>query len=187
MWIFTRDGFFSTTTDKRTDGANVMVRARVREDLERLVKAIDGPTLEPLELEILESKRADYRYRVVMPRGHWVAYVANAAMDIDYTNVKDTLAPTKTDPVRHGAMMKVWSAMYALQPGGRSWGSLIHPDDDDDWWKEDSLWEAHSGSLEPVEPLSDDEWLAFAESVGIDPECVDCGESHDPNEHCPTH
>jgi len=137
MWIYTREGFFSVTTDQRTTGDNVMVRARVREDLEPLIKAIDSPTLAPLQLEIIESKRADYRYRVVMPRGHWVAYVANAAMDIDYTNVKDTLAPMKTEPERHRAMLKCWSAMYALQPGGRYWGPLTDPDDDDDWWLDD--------------------------------------------------
>lgn len=144
MWIFTRDGFFSVTTDKRTNGENVMVRARVRGDLENLQTVIDSQDLEfP---PILESERADYRYRMIIPRLWWVGYVAQAAQDIDYTNVKGTLAP-KEDPKRHTAMLKVWSAMYALQPGGRrgwdlaEWDRLPDVPDDDEDWDDDRLWE----------------------------------------------
>lgn len=140
MWIFTKDGFFSVTYNKRDDDGTLMVRARVREDLER-VRLLLG-----LDAEVIESKRSDYRYRLIMSRGAWEIYVSQAVRDIDYTNVKDTLAPMKTDPERHRAMLKCWSAMYALQPGGRrgwdldEWNLLPDADwpDDDEWeWEEE--------------------------------------------------
>lgn len=163
MWIFTKDGFFSTTLNERpSEPGTLMVRARVEDDLKRLITTLGTKTdTGQLGLKIIETPRADYRYRIILPRWAWTVYLTIASDGIDYTNVKDTLAPMKTEGPRHTAMMKVWSAMYALQPGGRRWGSLIHPTDDDWSWDEVD---------------DDDEWW----------DCPDCGDFHDPEKHCPT-
>lgn len=163
-----------------------MVRARVEDDLKRLLARIKtrypDTDLKRWKVEIIETKRADYRYRLIIPRHVWSWYLTLVADEIDYTNVKDTLAPMKTEGPRHKAMMSVWSAMYALQPGGRAWGSLVadHDDRDDDWWKDETLWERHSGPT-----MTDEEWADLLDGEDID--CPDCGTDHDPNEHCPTH
>lgn len=111
-----------------------MVRARVESDLEKLIDRINTKyDAEILGIKIIETVMSDYRYRVIMPRWAWAEYLTMSADDIDYTNVKDTLAPS-TDPDRHTAMVKCWSAMYALQPGARpqyGYGSLwdVYSDD----------------------------------------------------------
>ena len=127
MWIFTREGFFSVTDNRRDETTKtVMVRARVKDDLIRLIEQIADQTEEP---SIIETPTADYRYRIVIPRKVWGEYLRLAAMTLDYTNVKGTLAPT--DP-RHTAMRKCWDARGALQPGGpygqdnrRAWGGSV--------------------------------------------------------------
>ena len=58
MWIFTKDGFYSVIKDKYCTEGELMVRARLRIDLERLLAKLDS------DAEILVIKQADYRYRV---------------------------------------------------------------------------------------------------------------------------
>ena len=110
MWIFTREGFFSVTDNKRdVTGNTVMVRARVKGDLAKLIVAIGSHP------EIIETPKADYYYRAILTRREWAEYLTNTVMQLDYTNVKGTLAPTGE---RHTAMMRCWDAMGELQPGG---------------------------------------------------------------------
>lgn len=101
-----------------------MVRARVRADLDRLATKLEAANVK-LDPVIESSPLADYRYRLIVPRGAWGEYLVSAANDIDYTNVKDTLAPMKTESLRHKAMMACWSAMHALQPS-RPWPGVVN-------------------------------------------------------------
>ena len=108
MWLFTRDGFYSAVHDDYCSPGELMIRARVIEDLERLLKR-----LEIDDADILVIKNADYRYRVKLSPEQWAGYVAAEAAGIDYANFKNSVAAD--DPERSSAYMKIWEAMYLFQ------------------------------------------------------------------------
>lgn len=115
MWIFTKQGFFSAVSNSRDDaGETVTVRARVMDDVQDLLRALDWE--HAASVGIIETPHADYRYRVVVPRKVWAQYLVKCVDELTYTNVKDSL--DKDDPLRHRAMMGCWRSMGALQPGG---------------------------------------------------------------------
>lgn len=107
MWIFTKDGFFSAVKDKYCDDSDLMIRARLKIDLERMLEKIDS------KAEILVIEQADYRYRVKIKAYQWVKYVGSEAADIDYDNVKGTI--TWHEPNRSTAYQECWQALYRLQ------------------------------------------------------------------------
>ena len=84
MWLFSRDGFYSAVKDKYCNDGELMIRARIKVDLERLLEKIESDD------EILTFGHADYRYRVKIKAYQWIKYVAKEAADIDYDDVKDT-------------------------------------------------------------------------------------------------
>jgi hypothetical protein len=116
MWLFTRYGFFSATVS-RYDPTKIQVRARAREDLEKLVEFARGEhKIEKLNLkdpisDILELDHADYRYRVLMPRKTWSKLAFKLADDIYYSNFKNEIH----DRQRHDLYLRVWSTMLSLQ------------------------------------------------------------------------
>src|SRR5690349_17537495 len=59
MWLVTTDGFFSAVED-RDDATSVFVRARAREDAQRLADALSAA--------VIETPDADYRFRVRLSR-----------------------------------------------------------------------------------------------------------------------
>lgn len=89
------------------DPETVLVRARVREDLEGLHDLIDG-------LEVIETRERDYRWRAVVSRTAWSAALVRLAAEIDYPNFKDEVARRqgrKRADVYHG----VWATLLGLQ------------------------------------------------------------------------
>jgi hypothetical protein len=107
MWVFTKDGFFSVVRDRFTKRGHIMVRARCRDDLERLAERIR------VEAEILELGRADYRFRMQIPNKRWGHYLRQAGEAIDYPNFKHTVRVS--DPRRLKAYMGCWSALRRWQ------------------------------------------------------------------------
>jgi len=112
MWTFTKDGFFSAVQNNE-DRARMRVRARRREDLER---AFPGSKI----IDLKESGgQFDYRWHLDVARGEWVDYVAEAAMDIDYTShAKEAMTRGGTDREMYSALLDVWTTMHRLQTGG---------------------------------------------------------------------
>ena len=106
MWLFTTDGFFSAVAH-RDDPETILVRARVREDALRLQEAIG-------QGEVTETPDADYRYRVLLPRETWSAYLAAAGDTIDYPNFKNAVA-ARQGADRARVYAGVWSVMFELQ------------------------------------------------------------------------
>lgn len=107
MWLFTTRGFFSAV---RTPEGQVMVRGRVKVDLDCLVDLMQelglktpGPLVTP---------HADYHYRMLMPPEDWVRTAAALAAEVNYPNFK---ARVHGDPERDRAYMSTWSAMNRLQ------------------------------------------------------------------------
>ena len=100
MWIFLSDAFISVV-EHRDDASRLMVRARLKGDIERALPGVEAE----------ETPDADYRYRAVVPRTQFAARVAALAEEIDYPNFKSSVP----DKARHDAYMKVWEVMYREQ------------------------------------------------------------------------
>jgi hypothetical protein len=133
MWVFTRKGFYSVVAydpkqDKETKSpfkkiakskfTHVLVRARVKEDLEDLRKVVPN-------VKVVDDVIADYKYRAVISRRQWKKFLDLAVDDIDYdSHFKEVMrAGDKHQPqARYEAVSKVWSAMIQLQPVG-AWAS----------------------------------------------------------------
>ena len=104
MWIFSKEGFFSVVQNEYCNEDELMVRARWKADLKKLSERIGR------KAEILEFAGSDYRYRIKVTREEWVDYCAQAANEIDYSNVKGTIAGKD----RSHAYMRVWAALLPL-------------------------------------------------------------------------
>lgn len=112
MWIFTTTGFLSAVAH-RDDPTLILVRARRRADLVPLAAfaRLDSDA-------IIETPRADYRWRCTVPRETFAGFVKVQAEAVDYPNFKTAChhrAPD--DHPWHTALMRVWNAMRALQNG----------------------------------------------------------------------
>ncbi len=88
-----------------------MIRSRSKDDLSRLCKKLHGYCDES---QILETKRADYRYRMKIKKQMWSEYLANSAFGINYPIVKDNIIPDRND-LRKDAYYQVWTALYRWQ------------------------------------------------------------------------
>ncbi|MGI9535977.1 MAG: hypothetical protein ACR2PB_02825 [Desulfocapsaceae bacterium] len=120
MWLYTRDGFYSVVYDDYCSDGELMIRARVIDDLERLLKKLQID-----DADILVIRNADYRYRLKLSAGQWATYVAQEAASIDYDNFKNTVARDANE--RSTAYMKCWEAMYLFQ---EAQAQFNHWDDD---------------------------------------------------------
>ena len=97
----------------------LLVRSRFEEDIaavcERLAAAPPSPRLRRaggVSVEPFEDLHADYRYRVVCPKGAFAELVAELVGEIDYDNFKSAV---HGNPVRDRAYMGCWSAMNQAQ------------------------------------------------------------------------
>jgi hypothetical protein len=98
-WSFDFPSFKKPDKDPK-----VMVRARVRIDLENLLEYLPG------EAKITEWKARDYPYRVVIPQEWWSVAISELSEDINYTNFKNRVTDAQGHE-RHMLYMTVWSAM----------------------------------------------------------------------------
>ena len=115
MWLFSKQGFYSVVKDKYCSDGELMIRARVRIDLERLLDKITSANGDSFKADILTLENADYRYRMKIKVYQWVKYVAKEAAKIDYENVKETI--TWHEPGRSTAYYGCWQALYTWQEG----------------------------------------------------------------------
>lgn len=107
MWMITKTGFVSFV-EHRDDSEALIARARRRVDLELTF---------PAQAEaITEDPKADYRWRVNVPRAT-AALAAFAAVEaVDYTShAKEAMAGAVKDEGRYSAYLNVWTALMRLQ------------------------------------------------------------------------
>ena len=97
MWIFLNDSFLSIVAD-RDQPNSLMVRARIRGDIERVFPGYD----------VVETPSADYAFRATIPRRIVAGRLAAYAASIGYDNFKDSVA----DYARHDAYIGVWTTMH---------------------------------------------------------------------------
>ncbi len=100
MWVFLSDAFLSIVAHRTKPGV-LLVRARVRGDLERAFPNC-RPKLTPA---------ADYRYRAEISTDRVKAAITNRVEMITYDNFKNSVADTD----RHEAYMRVWAVMHCYQ------------------------------------------------------------------------
>jgi len=112
MWLCNSEGFFSIVKKSCGDD-ELLVRARVYEDLKRLADKLRIPAA-----AIIETPRADYRYRMRAKASAVAQYLAGAALAIGYDNFKGSLSHrTAFDRDRARAYADVWSTLRRLQGG----------------------------------------------------------------------
>jgi len=105
-WYMNTDGYFSAVQN-RDDHDTLLIRARRRDDLERLNGHLNKPC------SILEWIGADYPYRIILKKTLWAKYVAYMAMNIDYGNFKACIPIG--DYSKERAYHNVWLALMELE------------------------------------------------------------------------
>jgi hypothetical protein len=103
MWVFSKTGFVSAV-QHRDKPDTLLVRARIKEDLE--------PLAEFAGAKIIETEDADYRFRCEVKKKTFSKWLSDQAESIDYTNFKNAV---HDGTARDAAYMRVWSAMNSLQ------------------------------------------------------------------------
>ena len=124
MWVFTKSGFFSVVKKPACSPDELEVRARCRNDLERLKKQTG------VKSKILKNAGTDYPFRIRMRRELWAEFLADEAMIIDYANYKDKVLSNKIESSRrrkhrHDVYSDVWRVLLSLSdtPGKRQRGN----------------------------------------------------------------
>ena len=107
MWLITNFGFFSVVR-KTADGGHLTVRARVRDDLDRLRQ-----TYLPTLSTTIHGGGTDYPYRASAPASAVAAAFTKAIQDIDYSNFKNE-ATAKLGAARGKVYGHVLAALFDL-------------------------------------------------------------------------
>jgi hypothetical protein len=108
MWLFTKRGFYSIVQKK---GGEFHIRARMKQDLENL------KDLAEIKRQVILTRDADYRYRLVVNQVEVVAALMALAQDIDYSNFKNCIAADSYQRKKLPALHEIWGLMAGLQKG----------------------------------------------------------------------
>ncbi len=111
MWLFTEQGFYSVVQN-RYDDRVLLVRARLRGDLERL------RTKEPRLGPTLVEEGSDYRFRALIPREAFAELAASLVRELAYDNFKRRVKEVDGSG-RSEVYGEVWSTMYLAQEAER--------------------------------------------------------------------
>ena len=106
MWVFTNNAFVSAVAHRTRPGF-LMVRARVRGDLETFFSCLTSP------VEVTETDHADYRFRCVVDKASFLRCLVDTLAAVDYDNFKNSIPHAEVE--RHDAYMGVWSVMLRYQ------------------------------------------------------------------------
>lgn len=107
MWLATQYGFYSVV--RQPDGDDVLVRARVKNDLINLVH------LAQLDAEIIETEGADYPFRAVISAAQFEQVMAALAQTLDYENFKHRIGALPDQWHKDEAYGRMASAMRAME------------------------------------------------------------------------
>ena len=106
MWLMTTTGFFSVV--KKPGDELLTVRARAREDLERLKAR--APTLG----DIVAGGGTDYPYRARITAADLAEVARQLVLDIDYGNFKNEVS-ARQGAARARAYGRVWGDLLDLE------------------------------------------------------------------------
>ena len=102
MWIMLNNAFLSIV-ENRNNKDELLVRARIEGDIERVFPEADS----------FQDEQADYKYRAYVLRKEVEKMIALKVSEINYGNFKGSISPK--DRSRHDAYLRVWSEMYKTQ------------------------------------------------------------------------
>jgi len=111
MWIYTKTGFYSIVHKPPCKEDELLVRTRSKDDIDKLQKQLKEKY--KFNGEVIESPKADYAYRMIVPREVFALFIATTALDLNYDNFKNTIRGK--DYQRHDAYFRCWEAMYEWQ------------------------------------------------------------------------
>jgi hypothetical protein len=113
MWIFLPFGFFSIASHRERPH-NVLVRARVRADLERFVERL-YTTSKPA---IVHTPNADYPYRAEVSKLELASLLEYFVEDeLTYDKVKPAIA-SGSGPERSDTMLGIWNSTFEFEDAG---------------------------------------------------------------------
>jgi len=122
MWLFTKYGFFSIAcADKQgsetLDPDTFMIRARSRQHLVNLQERFKD--IELFQVPIIESREADYRYRLVVSKALWIQAVSALLEEQTWRNFKnEATAFEKLKKLSSGyvdSLHRIWEVMFQFQ------------------------------------------------------------------------
>lgn len=112
MWVFTKDGFFAVA-ENRNDKDTLLVRARVADDMNRLVNTMEAINMQWVRLP-WRDEEADYLFRGIMTKFAWAYYLGYAAREIDYDSLKSYVMQTDGKS-RYQVMTVIWNSIAHLE------------------------------------------------------------------------
>ena len=112
MWLLTTAGFLSVVRNLDSKGPDdaLLVRGRVREDLERFADFAARRGERPV---VTETPDADYGFRLTASRETLAAFTASCVQAIDYPNFKSRIF--ESDPIREKVYEGAWAALRGLK------------------------------------------------------------------------
>lgn len=123
MWVMHPDGGFYSAVEDKADPNQLVIRARVRADLQRLKPYLPHD----FKLKIAANEGTDYPYRIRMTRQQWADVLAIFARKIDYTNFKDAVYARQGAERAH-AYSRIWGVLLNLEHNyRRRWQHSLLP------------------------------------------------------------
>lgn len=126
MWVMTTEGFYSVVKH-RHNRHWLLVRARAKEDLEKLVERIDQLPSgladgRPLRGQIRSVSPSDYEYRMWVERVAMARIMDEVTSTIDYDNFKSAVS-RRHSWERHDIYSRVWGVLLSIAPRRYSYGT----------------------------------------------------------------
>jgi hypothetical protein len=109
MWLFTNKGFY-TVVENQNDKNTVILRSRVRKDIEDFRKDFLPENTPKVTFHI----DYDYPYRLIVPKKDFAIAMFDAVMDIDYKKFKESVRE-KQGSARSSFYTMIWSKMIDLE------------------------------------------------------------------------
>lgn len=112
MWLFGIDGFYSVVQHK-AHRDTLLIRSRVRKDLERLRKYIPA-------LRVFNDRQGacDYKYRAFVEKDVFAKAILAMVQDINYPNFKDCVKE-RLGQDRSNLYMQIWSLCIQKMQGSK--------------------------------------------------------------------
>lgn len=112
MWICVKSGFFSIV--KKGGAGEYQIRARVKKDLQNLVKLCNWQGTEAGQIRT--TSNSDYSFRIIINKEGLLALMERAVLDIDYPNFKDAIKNIPDQIPKLDIYHQIWALMLQLQP-----------------------------------------------------------------------
>lgn len=101
MWIVLNDAYLSIVKPREEKGDNLLVRARIKGDIERVFP----------DAVVTKLPNRDYDFRATVPAVEVARALVDRVFNLDYPNFKGSVAEHE----RHEAYYGIWRVMWNLQ------------------------------------------------------------------------